>query len=189
MPAAPIFEFYFEGKRGFGPGEERKEFPDAFAIAALDAWCENEGEEMHVLSIDGTVREACDTSDNHYPLQSLAYFVDLALRGDEYVEKAAEYLQEHQDNIEEAIKEAVGDQYIHLEDEDGDGEAAVNKISSFSVDDVVKSDEDAMVLRCSAMVNLSVSVSYADRNMTMSYSEDKREYVFGHIREGSRLER
>jgi len=40
-----------------------------------------------------------------------------------------------------------------------------------------------MVSRCSASVNLSVSVSYADRNMTMYDSEDKMEYVFGHVSE------
>lgn len=183
MPAGPIFKSYFGQKPPFGPGEKRKEFPDAFMVAALEAWCEDNGEEMHVVSTDRTVIDACDASDSLYPLEYLADFVDLALRRDEYVEKAAEYLQEHPENIEEAIKDAVGDQYVHLEDEDGDGEATVNEISSFSVDDIVKREGDQMVLRCSAMVNLSISVSYADRNMTMYDSEDKREYVFGHISE------
>jgi hypothetical protein len=183
VPAGPVFEAYFAVKPPFAPGEKRKEFPDAFVVAALEAWCENQREEMHVLSTDGTVREACEASDSLYHLEALADFVDLALRRDEYVERAAEYLQDHPENIEEAIKDAVGDQYIHLEDEDGDGEATVNEISALSVDDIVKSDDETMVLRCSAMASLSIRVSYADRNMTMYDSEDKQEYVFGYVRE------
>jgi hypothetical protein len=183
MPAGPVFESYFAAKPPFGPGEKRKEFPDAFVVAALEAWCEKSGEEIYVISTDGTVREACEASDRLHHLEALADLVDLSLRRDEYVERAAEYLQDHPENIEEAIKEAVGDQYIHLKDEDGDGEATVNEISSFSVDDIVESDGDTMVLRCSAMASLSISVSYADRSMTMYDSEDKREYVFGHVSE------
>ena len=52
-----------------------------------------------------------------------------------------------------------------------------------SIEDVVKNDGDTMILRCSASANISVSVNYADRNMTMYDSEDKREYVFGYVSE------
>jgi hypothetical protein len=183
MAAGPIFESYFDGKPPFGTGEKRKEFPDAFVIAALDNWCGENSEEIYVITTDGTVLEACEAADGLHPLEFLADFVDLALRRDEYVERAVEYLEEHRENIEEAVKAAVEDSYIHLHDEDGDGEATVNKVSWLSIEDVVKNDRDTMVLRCSASVNLSVSVSYADRNMTMYDSEDKQEYVFGHVSE------
>ena len=152
-------------------------------IAALDNWCGENSEEIYVITTDGTVLEACEAADGLHPLEFLADFVDLALRRDEYVERAVEYLEEHRENIEEAVKAAVEDSYIHLHDEDGDGEATVNKVSWLSIEDVVKNDRDTMVSRCSASVNLSVSVSYADRNMTMYDSEDKMEYVFGHVSE------
>ena len=181
MAAGPIFKFYFAQKPPFGAGEKRKEFPDAFVIAALEAWCEENGEEMHVITADGTVIAACDASDNLYPLKELADFVDLALRRDEYVERAVEYLQEHTEPIKDAVKEAIEDQYIYLKDEDGDGEATVNEISSLYVDDVVQSDGDTMVLRCSATVGMTASVSYDDPNQTYWDSEDKELYVAGHI--------
>jgi hypothetical protein len=182
MAAGPIFEAYFAQKPPFGTGEKRKEFPDAFVIAALEVWCEQNGEEIHVITTDGTVREACEASDTLYPLESLADFVDLALRRDEYVEKAAEYLQEHTDPIKDALKEAIEDRYIYLKDEDGDGEATVNEISSLYVDDIVASDGDTMVLRCSATVDLTASVSYDDPNQTYWDSEDKELYVTGYVR-------
>ena len=42
--------------------------------------------------------------DTLYPLESLADFVDLAPRRDEYVERAAEYLQEHTEPIKDDLK-------------------------------------------------------------------------------------
>ncbi|MGA2186818.1 MAG: PIN domain-containing protein [Bryobacteraceae bacterium] len=179
--AGPIFDAYFAQKPPFGAGEKRKEFPDAFVIAAIEAWCEENGDEMHVITTDGTVRGACEASDNLYPLESLADFVDLALRRDEYVERAMEYLQEHTEPIQEAVKEAIEDRYIYLKDEDGDGEATVNEISALYVDDVVESDGNKMVLRCSATVDLTASVSYDDPNLTFWDSEDKTAYVGGCI--------
>jgi hypothetical protein len=49
-------------------------------------------------------------------------------------------------------------QYIDLQDEDGAGEATVEKVSLF-VENVVDSDDHKTVLRCSAAVDLSISVS------------------------------
>jgi hypothetical protein len=134
-----------------------------------------------------TVREACEASDTLYPLASLADFVDLVLRRNEYVEKAVEYLQEQTGPLKGALKEAIEDRYIYLKDEDGDGEATVNDISSLYVDDIVASDGDTMVLRCSATVDLTASVSYDDPNQTYWDSEDKELYVAGHV--GADLDR
>ncbi len=182
MSAKPIFDAYFDQTAPFGPGEKRKEFPDAFVVAALEDWCDGNGDDMHVITADGTVIDACEASNSLVPLESLADFVDLALRRDEYVEKAIEYLQDHPENIEEAIKDGVEGVYIYLADENGDGEATVNEVSWLSIDDVVKNDGDTMVLRCSASVNLSISASYADPSMTVYDREDQREYVFGYER-------
>lgn len=49
------------------------------------------------------------------------------------------------------------------------------------MDDVVESQDDRMVLRCSATVDLTASVSYDDPNMTFWDSEDEVAYVAGHI--------
>lgn len=182
MAAGPIFDAYFAQKPPFGTGEKRKEFPDAFALAALEAWCQENGEELHVITTDGTVRAACAASDSLYPLEKLADFVDLALRRDEYVERAMEYLQEHKDPIKDALKNAIEDRYIYLEDEDGDGEAIVNELDSIYVDDVVESEDDRMVLRCTATVDLTASVSYDDPGMMYWDSEDKVAISGGSVR-------
>jgi hypothetical protein len=182
IAAGPIFDAYFEQKPPFGTGEKRKEFPDAFVVAALEAWCEQNGEELHVITTDGTVRQACEDSGNLYPLDKLADFVDLALRRDEYVERAMEYLEQHTDPLSDAIKAGIEDRYIYLNDEDGDGEATVNEIESLYLDDVVGIDDDHMVVRCSASVNITASVSYDDPAMQIWDSEDKVLHSFGTLR-------
>ena len=181
IAAGPIFDAYFAQHPPFGSGPKRKEFPDAFVIASLEAWCAENEDELHVITTDGTVRAACDASHNLYPLESLADFVDRALRRDEYVERAIEYLQAHTEPIADALKEAIEDRYIYLADEDGDGEATVNEVESICVDDVVESLDTRMVLRCSATVDLTASVSYDDPDMTFWDSEDKATHVAGHI--------
>jgi len=62
IPAGPIFDAYFDQKAPFGAGEKRKEFPDAFVVAALEAWCKEQGEELHVITTDGTAKTACDNT-------------------------------------------------------------------------------------------------------------------------------
>ena len=182
IAAGPIFDAYFEQKPPFGTGQKRKEFPDAFVVAALEAWCEQNGEELHVITTDETVQQACEDSGNLYPLDKLADFVDLALRRDEYVERAMEYLEQHTDPLRDAIKAGIEDRYIYLNDEDGDGEATVNEIESLYLDDVVGIDDDHMVVRCSASVNITATVSYDDPAMQMWDSEDKVLHSLGTLR-------
>jgi hypothetical protein len=75
----------------------------------------------------------------------------------------------------------VEDRCIYLKDEYDDGEATVDDISSLYVDNIVAADRDTMVLRCSATVDLTASVSYDDPNQTYWDSEGKEQYVAGHV--------
>jgi hypothetical protein len=90
-----------------------------------------------------------------------------------------QHLHEHPDRIVQAIKQAVEDQHVVVKDQDGDGEVTVDEISALYVDDVAESDGDTMVVRCSASARLSISVSYADPNMTAYDSGEA--YVFGYV--------
>jgi hypothetical protein len=183
IPAGPVFDAYFAQLPPFAPGQKSKEFPDAFAIAALKGWCDENGEDLHVITTDATFKAACKAADGLYPLESLAAFVDLALREDEYVELAVEHLKENLEPIRRAVKTAIEDQYAYLTDEDGDGEITVDEMDSLDIEDVVKSDGNKMVLKCLANVSITADVTYDDPDMTYWDSEDKVAHVAGHIRE------
>ena len=55
-----IFKKYFETQPPFGDGSKKSEFPDAFASAALQAWCSSEGNaKIFVVSDDKDWRRTC----------------------------------------------------------------------------------------------------------------------------------
>lgn len=49
LPAGPALDDYFDKKPPFGEGEKRKEFPDAFSIAAARLWLKEHGDEHLVV--------------------------------------------------------------------------------------------------------------------------------------------
>lgn len=55
-----VFKKYFESQPPFGDGNKKSEFPDAFASAALQAWCSTEGNaKIYVVSDDKDWRRTC----------------------------------------------------------------------------------------------------------------------------------
>jgi PIN domain len=55
-----ILDDYFNARPPFGPGKKKSEFPDAFAAQALQAWCRQNEQPMHVISGDGDWKAVCD---------------------------------------------------------------------------------------------------------------------------------
>lgn len=52
MPTQPIFEKYFSNQYPFSKGEKKHEFPDAFALASVELWSQENGQKAFVLSND-----------------------------------------------------------------------------------------------------------------------------------------
>ncbi|CAN5156079.1 hypothetical protein BH10PSE4_BH10PSE4_46700 [soil metagenome] len=69
MPAALVFDRYFDRQAPFD--KDSKEFPDAFVLAALEAWCAKAGEKMYVVSADAAFLRAAEASDHLLPLRRL----------------------------------------------------------------------------------------------------------------------
>lgn len=47
-----VFDCYFKNAAPFGEGKKKSEFPDAFALSALNEWAESEHEDVFVVSQD-----------------------------------------------------------------------------------------------------------------------------------------
>lgn len=65
-----IFRSYFARQAPFDR-EESKEFPDAFAVAALSKWAASSGDKMHVVTGDGAMRRAANADPNLLPLKTI----------------------------------------------------------------------------------------------------------------------
>ena len=76
MKAGPVFAAYFGQKPPFGRGKKKSEFPDAFAVAALGAWCSKESSELYIVSGDADMRGACNENGPLHSMPRLVNFLD-----------------------------------------------------------------------------------------------------------------
>ena len=47
-----VFDKYFGKRPPFGGGKKKTEFPDAFTIEAIEAWCKENDERIYVVSLN-----------------------------------------------------------------------------------------------------------------------------------------
>jgi hypothetical protein len=62
MSLEGVLDDYFEQRPPFSE-KKKSEFPDAFAAAALEAWCKKKSEKILVISGDGDWPIICEGSD------------------------------------------------------------------------------------------------------------------------------
>lgn len=108
---------WYDGPRApFREGKKRKEFPDAFAVAALASWAGKTHSYVAVVAGDGDFMEAC----KHYP--TLLYFPTLPsltelLLADPSVAKIRDLIQQSEAILEDRVMEAVSDiSFFHAND-------------------------------------------------------------------------
>jgi hypothetical protein len=55
-----VFEKYFSQSGTFGAADKKAEFPDAFSLAALEAWCHTNKAKVYAVSGDEDWKRGCD---------------------------------------------------------------------------------------------------------------------------------
>ncbi len=103
-----IFDRYFDSNPPFEAKEKKKaEFPDAFALAALEGWCQEHGAKMYIISSDGGMSAACEASRALKSVKSLPEFLDLISQGEKLAEFANRLFETHKTEVWRKIKLAV----------------------------------------------------------------------------------
>lgn len=74
---ASILDNYFESAPPFGEGKKKSEFPDAFALAALEQWCIQNDQKMYIVSGDGDWEKACKDKPQLIYLKQLAAILEI----------------------------------------------------------------------------------------------------------------
>lgn len=72
-----VFDAYFKKRPPFGEGKKKDEFPDAFAAAALEQWCQNNSSRVYVISEDGDWAKCCENSTSLIHVKTLEKFLSL----------------------------------------------------------------------------------------------------------------
>lgn len=169
-----VFDKYFDKTPPFGDGKKKAEFPDAFAIEALEDWCKENNEKIYVASTDPDLTNHCETSDNLISLNKLAEFISLIEFHDEVLAPSVMKLLDHkQDVIKDAISESFCEQGFWIDDQDGDvNEVRVNdiEVEEFLLLEV---DKSSAVVQVEVKTNFSADLTYDDLDTASYDSEDK----------------
>ena len=105
-----VMEWYHRVEAPFQAGRKRKEFPDAFALAMLEAYASKERIHVAVVSSDGDFKLACERFERLLHFDSIPRLTEVLLSDDARL--AA--LQAAVENGADAITEAVYEDLQHV---------------------------------------------------------------------------
>lgn len=117
-----IVDQYFNKKPPFGEGKKKHEFPDAITIESLKEWCDENDQEILILSEDGDFRNACELYDKLYYLGNLPEFLERIARfyDEELVERALASISFIKQDILNSVLSKLQDCQVVLSDADGE---------------------------------------------------------------------
>lgn len=168
LPIGPVLDQYFSGQAPFDE-DGSKEFPDAIALLALQAWCASAQESIYVVSRDKAVQRAAKERDHLVAIESLDHLFALitAAEGHNIAETiwAAFDKQSFLDELQETLSDRIAWVDVLY-----DGDAYEADILATEIEEIEET-EDITVLRvdqdsvsCLARVRLLVSaeIDYQD---------------------------
>ena len=169
--AGPVIDRYFANEPPFDELNSKKEFPDAFALVALEDWCSRTEQRIYVVSKDQAVFRAANASEHLIGVESLERLLSLVASAEghdvgqvvltAFEEPSSLLLGELRQTLSRDIGSAL---FVYAGDRD---DAEVRGVEIVEVDDL----DDVTVLRvgqdrvaCVAHVRLVVSaeIHYLD---------------------------
>jgi hypothetical protein len=157
-----VFERYFSRKPPFGKDKKKNEFPDAFVLAALQKWCQENQEKVYVISGDADMIYACAGSEYLISVPTLEGFLDLVAAENELYEFANQLLEKYKDAIIAEIYTNFPDIGFWLDEVDGEvydvNVQSVKILKKY----LVRLEEYKAIFELRAKVVYSAEISYAD---------------------------
>jgi hypothetical protein len=194
-----IFENYFSGTPPFGEGKKKYEFPDAFALLALQKEAEDRNRIIYVVSGDSDWEKFCSSSEDLSLIGKLDELLETIIRetDSDEVDECYELYSDKEDEIKGYIKNNFSDLNFSI-DLSGTSliewgseeiEVEVNSVdiidsSLVNIDDS-DADKPSVVFELEAEVHYDAKVSYEsleyaiyDREDDMYYGGEKIDAVF-----------
>lgn len=175
----PVFDLYFARKPPFDQ-PNAKEFPDAFMLEALRAWCEREDEELVVVTHDKALGRAAKETERLHWIRDVkqilaAAAVEFAPEVDQEVEELL-LAQNFDGSYELALEKAVADvPFVYVGDELDDGEAydgSLSVITAVTEWTPVNLGTRWATVILRTEIEVEVEVGYVDRSEAMYDKED-----------------
>jgi hypothetical protein len=157
-----VFDKYFRAVPPFGSSEKKHEFPDAFALAGLQGWCNRTGNRVFVISNDSDMRDACELSESFISLRSLQELFDLIAKEVELYAVALNLYTEHKREIEDLLKDEFQDLLLFIDEPE-------SEVSDVEVQELhvirelaIEVEDDHATFELSVAVRFTAGISYAE---------------------------
>jgi predicted nucleic acid-binding protein len=175
-----VFDCYFKRAAPFGEGKKKSEFPDAFALSALNEWAKSMQEDVFVVSQDSDMKGVEVDFPRLSTLRSLEDFLGkVTSYFEELAPLAKKLLEENLSHIANTLEEKFQGLGFVLTDQDGDVNdtkvTKVGEISAYLISLTTDSNGEPAEARfeLTTTIEYKADVSY-DNLETASYdSEDK----------------
>lgn len=177
LPAKHVFDAYFRRDPPFDKPDS-KEFPDAFVVAALDKWCQENHQRMYVITKDKAMLRGVAQTKTLLPLATLEDYLALLVDDPKVIEKVERIFESPAwDTVDQSVCEQLGNlgtpytgdlhdgEVIHHEAGDGPVELIEFKVISAS------DEEIEVVAKVKAPIRFEVQ--YLDTSTAWWDSEDK----------------
>lgn len=173
-----VFDQYFTSFPPFGPGKKKNEFPDAFALAALDEWCNSKNKKIYVISSDTDMQSACEKHQGFIGLESLAAFLSIVATDNKILADFAEAAFEHlQPEITTRITKQFGWLGFVVDDEDGEIDCIEAKEANVIEHYLINVSDTDATFRLEVSVDYSADVTYYDPDSGI-YDREERAMLY-----------
>ena len=176
IPAKPIFEDYFQCNPPFGEGKKKSEFPDAFVISAIIAWCESNKDTVYTVSSDPDFKNASMQNDYLEYLPSIAKFIEIRLADENIlVGVIHDHMKQQKNRIFEAVADQIKEYEMIVQDADFDAEAFIEEVSIIDMNDasIINISDNKATIEASILAYLNVDVNCYDPDSWYKDPEDK----------------
>ena len=158
-----VFADYFAGAAPFA-GKSKPQFPDAFALAAIEQWCEVQSRDAYVVSGDSDFKDACELSTRMTCVPSLNELLSLILTEteEERVRLVVRLFGEHHRLAVKALADCLVDEPAFMDDDESDAVITEIKAATFKHVTVVAIGDREAMLEAVADIGVGANVSFVD---------------------------
>lgn len=194
ISVAELRERYFCSSPPFSSARNKKhEFPDALTVLAAQEYAQSNQIDLHVVSGDQRVLDACIEGSRLYPVNGLVPMLSTAfdtIEATKATAKAAEIAADAlRERLLQAVKTRFSESWLYVEDE-GEGDVEDVEVVEVGLNDpeVVSIDGNLATLAFVATISYTATLNVPDPDQTAYDSEDKKLMIFGYLSQTVREE-
>lgn len=174
-----VLDSYFAKRPPFGLEKKKSEFPDAFVVETLRAFCRSEGTQLYIVSGDSDMQSVCGGDTPFISLESLEQVFELIAKEDEaLVEIAHDLVWDLVTEIDDRLARLFTDLGFYLKNQDGDVRwVSVERVMDHDFHILELEDENAY-FGMTATIQYTAQVTYDEATRSIYDYEDGPMYAW-----------